>query len=390
VGRSALRAVGVVTVARSDLGHYLPVLRTMQRRDDVQPLLFVAGTHLEEAFGETVSEIENQGFSPTATIPMELIADDPVSIAGSLGLGLTGFSAAFGHTRPDLLLVLGDRTEMLTAVVAALVHTIPIAHIHGGELSEGAIDDAVRHAITKMSHLHFVATEAYARRIVQMGEEPWRVTVSGAPGLDNLEADEPFGREAIRESFGLTLPERFLLVTYHPVTLEPGEERERFGAVLDALARAQLPVVFTYPNADRGGRALIDMIRNFVDTSPSSQEVESLGSRAYWSVMRLAAAMVGNSSSGIVEAPSLGLPVVNVGPRQRGRIRAPNIIDCEEASDDVLTAITRALSDDFRLTASAAVNPFGDGHAAERIVDTMATVDLSRLLNKRFQDLECR
>ncbi len=160
--------------------------------------------------------------------------------------------------------------------------------------------------------------------------------------------------------------------------------------MLEALERVQLPVVFTYPNADRGGRALIDMIRNFVKTSPSSQAVESLGSRAYWSVMRLAAAMVGNSSSGIVEAPSLGLPVVNVGPRQRGRIRTPNIIDCEEASEDVLTAITRALSDDFRLTASAAVNPFGDGHAAERIVDTLATVDLSRLLNKGFQDLECK
>ena len=385
-----MRTVGVVTVARSDFGHYLPVLRALRGRDDTQPLLFVSGSHLEEVFGETASEIEDHGFSPTATIPMELVADDPVSIGRSLGLGVSGFSAAFGDIHPDIMLVLGDRTEMLTAVMAALVHTIPVAHVHGGELSEGAIDDAVRHAITKMSHLHFAATDIYARRIIQMGEEPWRVAVSGAPGLDNLRTEEPLGREEIRERFSLDLPEQFLLVTYHPVTLEPGGERERFGAVLEALDRAHVPVVFTYPNADRGGRILIEMISDFVATSPTAQAVESLGSCGYWSVMRLAAAMVGNSSSGIVEAPSLGLPVVNVGSRQRGRIRANNIIDCNEASDDVVNAITRALSEEFSLLASTTLNPFGDGHAAERIADTLATVDLNRLLDKRFQDMECR
>ncbi len=383
-----MRTIGVVTVARSDYGIYLPVLRRIQDDPDLQLHLLVAGAHLAPAFGLTVRDIEADGFPIGERVEMLLSSDTPTSIAKSMGLGIIGFAQAYERRRPDILLVLGDRFEMHAAVTAALPFNIPVAHIHGGELTLGAMDDALRHAITKMSHLHFVATQVYAQRVIQMGEEPWRVTVSGAPGLDNLYGARLFSREELGAQLGLEPHVPFLLVTVHPVTLEHEQTETQMRETLAALAAVGLPVVFTYPNADTRHHTIVQMIHEFTATHPQAQSVVNFGTPGYFSAMRWATAMVGNSSSGIIEAASFKLPVVNIGSRQQGRVRGRNVIDvpCERAA--IQTAIEQAMSEEFRAGLADLVNPYGDGHAAERIVERLKSVPLdSRLLHKRFHDL---
>jgi UDP-hydrolysing UDP-N-acetyl-D-glucosamine 2-epimerase len=262
---------------------------------------------------------------------------------------------------------------------------MPIAHIHGGEITEGAIDDALRHAITKFSHLHFVATERAARRVVQMGEEPWRVTISGAPGLDHVHSLQLPDRKELEELVGLDFTPPPLLVTYHPVTLEPEETETQVANLLGALAEVGHPIVFTYPNADTHNRLIRRMLREFVGRHPQSRIVENLGTRAYFGMMRQAAAMVGNSSSGIIEAASFKLPVVNVGNRQAGREHGRNVIDVGYGREEILQGMRTVLSAGFRTSLADLVNPYGDGHAAERIVERLADVELGdRLIRKRF------
>jgi UDP-hydrolysing UDP-N-acetyl-D-glucosamine 2-epimerase len=384
-----MRSIAVVTVARSDFGIYLPILRLLQEQPDVRMNLIVAGMHLSPEFGLTVGAIEKDGFTVAERIEMLLSSDSPEGMAKSMGLGTLGFAQAFARLKPDLLLTLGDRAEMHAAVVAALPFKIPVAHIHGGESSFGAIDDLLRHSISKLSHLHFVATHEYGRRVLQMGEEPWRITVSGAPALDNLHQMTLLSPAELEERFGLRLDRPTLLVTYHPVTLEFERTEWQIDELLAALVESGLPVVITKPNADTGGRLILHKLDRFAQGRTDCFLVDNLGTQAYFSLMTVAAAMVGNSSSGIIEAPTFKLPVVNVGTRQEGRCRAANVIDVGYSRQEILAGIRQALHPAFRQGLKHLVNPFGSGHAAEVIVERLRTVPLDdRLLRKRFHDLD--
>lgn len=384
-----MRTIGVVTVARSDYGIYRPVLRGIAGDAELELRLFVSGTHLASDHGATVREIEADGFPIAARIKSVSDEDDATSIARGAGQAVGGFADAFAASRPDLLLALGDRFEMLAAAFAALLLRLPVAHLHGGEASEGAFDESIRHALTKLSHLHFAATEQAARRIRQLGEEPWRVVVSGAPALDEIARLEPLADDELERRIGLPLDPPPLVVTYHPPTLDPRDPGELVQELLAAVEQSGLPAVFTYPNADPGGLAVRRAIDAYVADHPRTRAVSSLGSRAYHSLLRHAAAVVGNSSSGIVEAASFRAPVVNVGNRQDGRLRPGNVIDVDDDRDAIAAAIQRALSPDFRASLAELTNPYGDGHAAEAIVATLRQVELGpRLLTKRFHDLD--
>jgi len=347
--------------------------------------------HLSAEFGSTVKTIEADGYPIGDRIEMLLSSDSPEGIAGSMGLGTMGMAQAYARHRPDILVVLGDRFEMHAAAVAALPFKIPVAHIHGGELTEGAIDDALRHSLTKLSHLHFVSTQEYCDRVVQLGEEPWRVVISGAPGLDNLKETKLLGKAELAKRLDFPLDHPPLLVTFHPVTLEYEETRRQIGELLAALSRFDLPIVFTLPNADTGGRVISPMLAEFVKGRSSARIVDNLGTEAYFSLMAIGAAMLGNSSSGIIEAPSFKLPVVNIGTRQQGRVRAANVIDVGYGMDEISEGIRRATQTTFRESLSTLVNPYGIGQAAEKIVDRLKTAVLDeRLIQKHFYDLPGR
>ncbi len=382
------RVIGVVTVGRSDYSIYLPLLRTIEGTPNLKLRLLVSGAHLASEFGLSVRAIEADGFEISERIEMLVSSDTPEGAAKSIGLGVIGFAQALARDKPDILLLLGDRFEMLAAAVAALPLRIPLAHLHGGEITEGAIDNSIRHAITKMAHLHFVATEEYARRIVQMGEEPWRITVSGAPSLDTLRAFVPLEAKQLEQMIGLPLQPAPLLVTYHPVTLEYGQAAYQIEQLLAALDAIGLPVIFTAPNADPEGRLIATAIQHYVRQHANAIFLKNLGTRAYFSLMQHASAMVGNSSSGIIEAASFHLPVVNIGNRQRGRLRPRNVLDVGHDAQAIIQAIRQAISPAFRAGLHDLNNPYGDGHAAERIVHVLRSVPLdSTLLVKRFWDL---
>ena len=381
-----MRTIGVVTVGRSDYGIYLPVFRRVEEDPDLRLYLIVAGMHLSPEFGLTVREIEKDGFEIGECIEMLLSSDTPEGIGKSMGLGTLGFAQAYGRFCPDILLVLGDRFEMHAAALAALPFKIPVAHIHGGEVTQGAIDDALRHSMTKLSHLHFVSTQEYARRVIQLGEEPWRVIVSGAPSLDNLNTVKLLEREELATRFGLHLDETpFLLATFHPVTLEYEQTEWQVAELLAALEACGLPVVFTMPNADTSGHIIVRMIGEFVATHSSARFVDNLGTQGYFSAMALATAMVGNSSSGIIEAPSFRLPVVNIGTRQDGRVRGPNVIDVGYERKEIVQGIRTAVQTEFREKLHDSVNPYGRGQASDRIVERLKEVALDeKLVRKRF------
>ncbi len=386
-----MRIIGVVTVARSDYGIYQSVLRRIQADPDLGLHLIVSGMHLSAEFGSTVKTIEADGYPIGDRIEMLLSSDSPEGIARSMGLGTMGMAQAYARHRPDILVVLGDRFEMHAAAVAALPFKIPVAHIHGGELTEGAIDDALRHSLTKLSHLHFVSTQEYCDRVVQLGEEPWRVVISGAPGLDNLKETKLLSKAELAKRLDFPIDHPPLLVTFHPVTLEYEETSRQIGELLAALSRFDLPIVFTLPNADTGGRVISPMFAEFVKGRSSARIVDNLGTEAYFSLMAIGAAMLGNSSSGIIEAPSFKLPVVNIGTRQQGRVRAANVIDVGYGMDEISEGIRRATQTTFRESLSTLVNPYGIGQAAEKIVDRLKTAVLDeRLIRKHFYDLPGR
>jgi UDP-hydrolysing UDP-N-acetyl-D-glucosamine 2-epimerase len=384
-----MRSVAVVTSGRSDYGLLRPVLERLASSERVDLCVFVTGMHLDERYGATVSDVEADGFPITARIPVLGESDEPQDVAAAIARGVAGFAAEFARGRPDVLLVLGDRFEVYAAAVAALPFRIAVAHIHGGESTVGLIDEAIRHSLTKLSHLHFVATEEYAHRVVQLGEEPWRVRVTGAPGLDALAAAQPLAPDELRERFGVELTDDTLLVTYHPVTLEYERTEEQMNELLAALASVDRPVVLTGPNADTSNRTVARLLERFADEQARATLVTSLGTAAYATLLRGAAAMVGNSSSGIIEAATFELPVVNIGTRQQGRLRPGNVIDVGDEREAIVAGIERALSSEFRASLRGLANPYGDGHAAERIVSRLEEVELGpKLLVKRFHDLD--
>lgn len=382
------RSIGIVTVARSDYGVYLPILRKIAAHENLELLLYVSGAHLSENFGNTITMIEEDGFPIAAKIPMLSKGDTPFDIAHAMGVGTQAFARVFRDNPPDILVVLGDRYEMHAAAVAAIPYRIPIAHIHGGELTYGAFDDYFRHALTKFSHLHFASSEVYANRIIQMGEEPWRVTVSGAPGLDDIINMPRLSKSELASVYDIDLSKPTLLVTFHPVTMEYEYTKEYIANLLNALAHfSAYHVVFTYPNEDAGSAVIIEKITSYVHDHRNAFLVKNFGHKGYVSMMGYAAAMVGNSSSGIVEAASLKLPVVNIGTREDGRVRNANVIDVGYSSGEIKAGIEKALSPSFQSSLEDLVNCYGDGRASERIVAVLANVTLEKLMPKRFHDI---
>lgn len=382
-----MRRLAVVTTSRADFGIYRPLLRAIADYPDLDLQLIVAGMHLSPLYGLTVREIEAEGWPIAARVNCLEEADSPLAVARAMGRAVIGLAEALAELEPDIEVVLGDRFEMHAAALAALPLNLPVAHLHGGELTLGAFDDALRHSMTKLSHLHFAATEDYARRIIQLGEEEWRVTVSGAPSLDNLAALDVVGPGELAEFIGLELDPAPLLVTYHPVSLEQAGTEDQLLELLAALDKTDRPVVFTLPNADPGNSVIRRLIADWTAARERAAQVEHLGTRRYFGLMKLAAAMVGNSSSGIIEAASFELPVVNIGSRQAGRTRASNVIDCGYGREEILAAIERATGEEFRALLKGLVNPYGDGRAAGRIVAKLAEVELGqRLLVKQFND----
>ena len=381
------RKIAVVTVGRSDYGILRPILKRILADPALELKLIVGGMHLSPDFGLTVQEIEREKMPIAARVEMLESSDSPEAVARSMGRGLAGFAEAYLRLKPDWLLITGDRFEMFSAAAAAVPLNLPIAHLHGGEVSEGAIDEVFRHAITKMSHLHFVSTQRYRDRLLQMGEETWRVVVSGAPSLDNLTAFPLLSKEEMEARFGLKLERAPLLVTYHPVTREIERTQDQVKDLLAALEEIGLPVVFTSPNADPQEREILEGIQSSLEKHPDWQFIRHLGTQAYFSLMRLAAAMVGNSSSGLLEAPSFGLPVVNIGTRQQGRVRAENVIDVECGRQEIVEGIRKTLSPAFKEQARRGGNPYGNGNASGIIVEKIKQVELGPdLLMKRFVD----
>ena len=383
-----MRKIAVVTVARSDYGIYRPLLRRLDERRELHPVLVVGGAHHVSGTGSTEQEVEADGFEIAARPRVDVDTGSGLGIARATGAWTSAFADALAATGPDLVVVLGDRYEMQAAALAALPLTLPVAHLHGGESSEGAFDEQLRHSITKLSHLHFPATELYGRRIVQMGEEPWRVTVAGAPGLDAIRELEPLSPEELEREHGFRVREGLLLVTHHPETLAPDLLETHYRALFDALDACGRPLVVTAPNVDTGGARALELVEEFAAARDDVVFVPSLGSRGYLSLLRHVDALVGNSSSGIIEAASFELPVVNVGERQRGRVRGRNVIDTGAEAGEILAGIRQALEPRFGDSLAGLANPYGDGHASERIAARLGEVGLGReLLVKRFRDL---
>jgi len=379
------RSIGVVTVARSDYGHLTPVLEAIAADSNLDLRLYVAGAHLAARYGETVREIEKDGWPITARVATVVDDDSPRGVAAMTARAVEGFGTAFADDRPDILVVLGDRYEMLAAATAALPFALPVAHVHGGEETEGAIDNQIRHAITKLAHLHFASASAHAERIAAMGEARWRIHVVGAPGLDRFRGQQPMSRAELAAALELPAAERWVIVTFHPATLEPEHAAAHVRELLAALVTLDAWAVITYPGADTEGQAIIAELQEFAARAPRARLVTHLGEPMYLSLVHHADAMLGNSSSGIIEAPSFALPVVNVGTRQAGRLRASNVIDVVPERTAVAAALARALAPAFRASLRGAVNPYGDGHAAARIVEVLRTVALdAALVRKRW------
>jgi UDP-hydrolysing UDP-N-acetyl-D-glucosamine 2-epimerase len=339
--------------------------------------VIVSGTHLSEAHGATWREIVGEGFTIDARVEMAIASDDAEGVSLCAAQVLWGVASALSRLKPDILVLLGDRYELLAAAQAAVLARVPIAHIHGGEVTEGAIDESIRHAVTKLSHWHFAAAEPYAERIRQMGEAHNRVWNVGAPAMDNIAALDPVPRDALERSLGLTLRAPAFLVTYHPVTLEDDGGLAAMQALFAALDTGAGSIVITGANADPGASAIRASLKVFADERPERVVlVESLGSRRYLSLMRHVDAVVGNSSSGLLEAPAVGVPTVDIGPRQQGRLRAPSVLHCGESAAEIRQALDTALSAEHRAIAARRESPYGQPGAARRIVDLLATVDL--------------
>ena len=376
------RRIGVVTTSRADYSHLYWPLRDLAAHPDVELGVFALGPHLSPEFGTTVHEIERDGFAIRAKIECLLSSDSDTAMAKTIGVAILGLADAFATWRPDILLLIADRFEMLAPASVAVAMRIPIAHIEGGEVSQGAIDDQVRNALTKMAHIHFTSTPMARRRVIGMGEEPWRVHHAGAPSLDHMRRSSLLTRSALEERLGIRFTSPAILAAYHPVTILSDTTVEA-DAVFAALAQAPGQLLFVYPNADAGSRALIDRARALVGSRADTRLFVNLDPVTYWSLMGQVDAMVGNSSSGIMEAASFGLPVVDIGMRQQGRERGANVLTVRPVTDEIVRALSQALSADFRESLRGMSNPYGDGNAAETIKQVLTTVNLDRLLVKQ-------
>jgi len=381
------RKITVITTSRADYGHLYWPLKDLSEHENIELKIIALGSHLSPEFGNTFQDIVNDGFTIDSRIECLLSSDTDVGMAKTIGMATLSLADVLSQMRPDLLLLIADRYEMLAPASVALALRIPIAHIEGGEISEGAIDDAVRNALTKMSHIHFTSTHAARERVIAMGEEEWRVHRAGAPSLDHLRRRTLLSREQVEERLALSLRRPPILVVYHPMTIarDTLQEADSLFAALESLPDQML---FCYPNADAGSRALIDRTKSFIQRRGHGKIFTNLDSVTYLSLLRQVDMLVGNSSSGIMESASFALPTVNVGLRQQGRERARNVLDADAHSGAILESVMRARTAEFRDSLRSMVNPYGEGHAAETIVRVLTTVPLSQeLLMKRRPDI---
>jgi GDP/UDP-N,N'-diacetylbacillosamine 2-epimerase (hydrolysing) len=384
----AKRTICVVTGTRAEYGCLRWVMQGIRDTPGLELQVIATGMHLSPEFGLTYREIEADGFRIDRKVEMLLSSDTESGLAKSMGIGLIGFADALQQLRPDAMFVLGDRFEIFTVAAAATVARVPLAHAHGGETTEGAFDEAFRHSITKMSHIHFVANEEYRRRVIQLGEDPGRVFTVGGLGLDNLKKLPLLDRAALEESLGFRLGRRNLLITFHPVTLENQTSVAQMTELLCALETlSDTHLIFTMPNADTGGRALIEMVERFVATHANARAYPSLGQLRYLSCIQHVDGVVGNSSSGLAEVPSFGKGTVNIGDRQRGRLKAESVIDCQPDRESVARAIERLYAPDFQARLKTVRNPYGDSGASEKIVRVLKEYPLDSVLKKSFYNL---
>ena len=381
------RKVCIFTGTRAEYGLLKPLMDEIKSDPDLELQIVASCMHLSPEFGLTYQEIEKDGFNIDEKVEMLLSSDTPSGIVKSMGVGMIGYTDALNRLKPDITVVLGDRFEALAFAIASFVNRIPIAHLYGGEITEGAIDDAFRHSITKLSYLHFTSTEEYRKRVIQLGEEPERVFNVGALGIDNIKKMKLLNKDEIESELGIKFKSKNLLITYHPVTLKKDESEKEFKTLLNILREMEDTLfIFTKPNADTEGRKIIKLIEEFVkENNHKAISFTSLGQLNYLSIMQYVDAVVGNSSSGIIEAPSLKVPTINIGDRQKGRIRAKSVIDCKGTEEDIKKAFDAICDKKFKETLKKISNPYGDGNSARKIKNILKHDKISII--KKFYEI---
>lgn len=383
------RKICVVTGTRAEYGLLYWLMKEISQDHFFEFQLVVTGMHLAPEFGLTYKQIRSDGFEINAKVEMLLSSDTPVGVSKSIGLGIIGFADVFEDLKPDIIVVLGDRSEIFAAVSAAMIARVPVAHIHGGETTEGAYDESMRHSITKMSHLHFTSTEIYRNRVIQLGEQPQYVFDVGAPGIDNIKRLKLMSRDEFEKSINFKLGKKNLLVTFHPVTLERSTAKKQFLDLLVALNELEdTYIIFTKANSDVDGRVINSMIDEYVQSnSDNSIAYTSLGQLRYLSAMQFVDGVVGNSSSGLIEAPSFHIGTINIGDRQKGRIKAASVIDCLPTYNSIKFALTELYSAEFNAKLKEVQNPYGEGGAVDKIISKLKSLSVDNLLKKQFYDI---
>jgi len=383
------RKICVVTGTRAEYGLLYWLMKEIEVDSELKLQLIVTGMHLSPEFGLTYKEIEKE-FKIDTKIEMLLSSDTSIGISKSMGLAQISFAEVYEKLKPDIVVLLGDRYEIFSAVSAAMIARVPVAHLHGGETTEGAFDEAIRHSITKMSHLHFVATEEYRKRVIQLGEEPKRVFNVGGMGIENIKRLKLLRKEEFEKSIDFKLNRKNILVTFHPVTLENATAKEQFSELLEVIDELKdTNIIFTKANSDTDGRIINKMIDEYVaKNSHKSIAFTSLGQLRYLSALQFVDAMVGNSSSGLAEAPSFKIGTINIGDRQKGRIKANSVLDCKPQKEDILKAFDTLYLNEFQDVLTNTQNPYGDGCASAKIIEVLRNIDLEHLLKKSFFDLE--
>ncbi len=387
-----MKRIGIMTGTRAEYGLLKPLMQEINKDNDLELYLIVSGMHLSPEFGMTYKEIEEDGYEINAKVEMLLSSDSPAGISKSIGLGVIGFADEFQRADLDMLILLGDRYEALSAAICAMVMRIPIAHLHGGELTEGAIDEGIRHSITKMSYLHFTSTEQYRNRVIQLGENPERVFYVGALGVENIKKINLMTKEELEKSIHFEIDENTVVVTYHPVTLENNTVEEQFLNLLEVLDRnPKIRMIFTKANADTNGRIVNELIDKYAaQNSERACAFMSLGQKRYLSALKYCRIVIGNSSSGIIEAPSFGKPIINIGDRQKGRICADSVINCGYTQQEIQQAMETALTKEFENKASNCRNPYEKENTAANIISVIKDYLLNDKikLKKGFYDIK--
>ena len=386
-----MKKIAVLTATRADYGLLSPVIRQLKSYEDLDVRLAVSGAHLSPEFGMTVTEIQADGIPIDREIEILLSSDSPAAISKSMGIALIGFADYFAALQPDALLVLGDRYETLAVACAAMNAKIPIIHLYGGETTEGAVDEGIRHALTKLSNIHFVANDEFRKRVIQLGESPDRVFKVGAMGPENALRVSKYTQRELEDSLGCRLGSRYAVLTFHPVTLEQNTAEAQTDALIEALSRfPDITFLCTKANADTEGRVINRKLEEYARVHENVYLFDSLGAKRYLSALQNALFAIGNSSSGLAEVPSFGIPTINIGDRQKGRMQGASVINCEPQADSIEKAIIKALSPEFRAVAAAAGNPYGDGNTSYKIAEIIHDLLVHRKLDlkKKFYDLE--